>query len=87
MAQERSPEQGWDKGEGKAVKVAMKAQAVSGKPREGGDMKAKKESGGKMWHKKRTLAEGGETGSDSIRYCRESRKGWKVIGPAKEKVS
>ena len=52
MAQERSPEQGWDKGEGKAVKVALKAWAVSETPREGGDMKAKKESVRKMWHKK-----------------------------------
>lgn len=43
MAQERSPEQGWDKGEGKAVKVAMKA---------------KKESGGKMWHKKKPWPRG-----------------------------
>lgn len=59
MAQERSPEQGWDKGEGKAVKVAMKARAVSGRPREGGDMKAKKESGGKMWHKKKNPGRGG----------------------------
>lgn len=40
------------RGQGKAVKVARKAWSVSGKPGEGGDMKAEKESVREMWHTK-----------------------------------
>lgn len=38
-----------------------------------------KESVGKMWPKK-PLLRGGEAGGGSVRYCGESKKGWKVTG-------
>lgn len=65
------------------MKMTTKAWVVSGKPREGDDMRWRWRMSGRCGPKKPWPR--GEAGSSSIRYCGESRKGWKVTGRPKRR--